>query len=509
MHSDAFDSALVWLRRDLRVDDHAALHAALSDARRVWCAFVFDRDILDPLPSRADRRVEFIRDALVEVDRELRALGGGLIVVHDRAVDAIPALAARLGAGLVVAARDYEPSAVRRDAEVDARLRLEGRALRVVKDQVVFEADEVLTGAGRPFSVFTPYRNAWRRRLDEAGAEAAPLAPRPVRDVARGRLAPPPGWLRRADAPGAPGTAPLDGVPALEAIGFEATDLHRLALPTGASGAARLLDDFLGRIGRYRDARDYPALKGPSYLSAHLRFGTVSIRTLAREALRVERTDPQAAEGARTWLSELVWRDFYFQVLHHHPRVETLSFRPEYDAIRWEDGERGEALFAAWRDARTGYPLVDAAMTQLRTSGYMHNRLRMVVASFLCKDLGVDWRRGERLFADLLNDYDLAANNGGWQWAASSGCDAQPWFRIFNPVTQSRRFDPKGAFIRRYLPQLAHYDDAGIHAPWLVPPAEQARLGCVVGRDYPAPVVDHAQARARTLERYAVVKPGR
>ncbi len=506
------DSALVWLRRDLRIDDHAALHAALSGARRVWCAFVFDRDILDALPSRADRRVEFIRDALIEVDRALRAAGGGLVVVHDRAVDAIPALAASLGVGEVVAARDYEPAAVARDACVDARLRADGRALRLVKDHVVFETDEVLTGAGRPFSVFTPYRNAWRRRLDERGADGAPgtpLASLQVRELAPGRLAPPPAGLRRADAPGAPGTAPVDGVPALEAIGFEPTDLHRLALPVGASGGARLLDEFLGRIGRYRDARDFPALKGPSYLSAHLRFGTVSIRTLAREALRVEATDPQSAEGARTWLSELVWRDFYFQVLHHHPHAATRSFRPEYDAIRWEDGERGEALFAAWRDARTGYPLVDAAMTQLRTSGYMHNRLRMVVASFLCKDLGVDWRRGERLFADLLNDFDLAANSGGWQWASSSGCDAQPWFRIFNPVTQSQKFDPKGAFIRRYLPQLANYDDARIHAPWLVPAAEQARLGCVIGRDYPAPVVDHAQARLRTLERYAVVKtPG-
>ncbi len=507
----SFDSALVWLRRDLRVDDHAALHAALSDARRTWCAFVFDRDILDPLPSRADRRVEFIRDGLVEVDRELRALGGGLIVVHDRATDAIPALAATLGVDLVVAARDYEPAAVRRDTEVDARLRADGRRLRVVKDQVVFEADEVMTGAGRPFSVFTPYRNAWRRRLDEAGADGAPgtpLAQHPVRELARGRLSPPPSGLRSADADGPHGSAPLDGVPSLEAIGFERTDLHRLALPTGASGGARLLDEFLHRIGRYRDARDYPALKGPSYLSAHLRFGTVSIRTLAREALRVERTDPPAAEGARTWLSELVWRDFYVQVLHHHPRVETRSFRPEYDAIGWEDGAHGDALFAAWAEARTGYPLVDAAMTQLRTSGYMHNRLRMVTASFLCKDLGVDWRRGERLFADLLNDYDLAANNGGWQWASSSGCDAQPYFRIFNPVTQSEKFDPKGAFIRRYLPQLANYDDKRIHAPWLVPPAEQARLGCVIGRDYPAPVVDHAQARTRTLARYAVVKTG-
>jgi deoxyribodipyrimidine photo-lyase len=516
MSEPALDSGLVWLRRDLRVDDHAALHHALAACRRVHVAFVYDTDILDALPSRTDRRVELIRDALREVDDALRAMGGGLIVVHDRATDAIPALAARLGAAAVFAARDHEPSAIRRDALVEARLRADGRALRLFKDQVVFEADEVLSGAGRPFSVYTPYRNAWLRRLAQSGSDGAPgtpLAPWPVRAIAAGRFVPPPGELpamRDRGASAAPiGRGPVAGVPSLEAIGFTPTDLATLALPTGASGAARLLEAFLERIGRYRDARDHPALKGPSYLSAHLRFGTVSIRTLAREAVRIERTDPGAAQGARTWLGELVWRDFYFQVLHHHPRVETLSFRPEYDAIRWVDGPRGDALFEAWAQGRTGYPLVDAAIAQLRASGYMHNRLRMVTASFLCKDLGVDWRRGERLFADLLNDFDLAANNGGWQWAASSGTDAQPWFRIFNPVTQSRRFDPKGAFIRRYLPALAGLDDDAIHAPWLAPPEVQARAGCVVGRDYPPPIVDHAEARLRTLERYAVVKSGR
>jgi deoxyribodipyrimidine photo-lyase len=503
------DSGLVWFRRDLRVDDHAALHHALAACRRVHCAFVFDRDILERLPGRADRRVEFIREALREVDATLRTLGGALLVVHDRAIDAIPALAARLGVGTVFAARDYEPYAVRRDATVDARLRADARALRLFKDQVIFETDEVMTGAGRPFSVFTPYRNAWMRRLDAEGSEdqpGTPLAARSVRESARGRLAHPPAGLRAADAHGPLGSEPIDGVPPLEAIGFQATDLPALRIPTGASGGAALLEQFLPRIGRYREARDYPALRGPSYLSVHLRFGTVSVRTLVREALRVIRTDPPAAEGARTWLSELVWRDFYAQVLHHHPRVETRSFRPEYDAIRWEEGERADALFAAWCEARTGYPLVDAAIRQIRSSGYMHNRLRMVVASFLCKDLGVDWRRGERFFADHLNDFDLTSNNGGWQWAASSGCDAQPWFRIFNPVTQSEKFDPKGAFIRRYLPELANYPDRQIHAPWLVPAQDQQRYGAVIGRDYPGPIVDHAQARARTLERYAVVK---
>ncbi|HYF59574.1 MAG TPA: deoxyribodipyrimidine photo-lyase [Burkholderiaceae bacterium] len=501
---------LVWFRRDLRLDDNAALSEALSSCDRVWCAFAFDRDILDALPSRADRRVEFIRASLVELDAGLRALGGGLVVVHDRAADAIPRLAAALGVDAVFAARDYEPDAVRRDATVAGALREAGRELRLVKDQAVFDTDEVLTGAGRPFSVFTPYRNAWTKRLDALGAYGAPgtpLAPHPVRDLAPGRLAAPAGLPAagaRGDAPLGP--APVDGVPSLAAIGFEPTDLARLPIPTGSSGGARLFEDFLDRIDRYREARDFPALKGPSYLSVHLRFGTVSVRTLAREAVRVARTEPDGADGASAWLSELVWRDFYFQVLHHHPRVVTHAFRPEYDAIRWEGGARADALFEAWRDGRTGYPLVDAAMIQLKSTGWMHNRLRMVTASFLCKDLGVDWRRGERWFADALNDYDLSANNGGWQWAASTGCDAQPWFRIFNPVTQSERFDAKGAFVRRYLPRLEAFDDRRIHAPWLVPDAEQRRLGCVIGRDYPAPVVDHAEARARTLERYAAVR---
>jgi deoxyribodipyrimidine photo-lyase len=263
-----------------------------------------------------------------------------------------------------------------------------------------------------------------------------------------------------------------------------------------------LLDDFLGRIDAYRAARDYPAVRGVSYLSTHLRFGTVSTRALVRAA----HARAAASEGAATWLSELIWRDFYQQVLWHHPHAATSSFRPEYQRIAWEQGALADERYAAWEAGRTGYPLVDAAMAQIRTTGYMHNRLRMVVASFLAKDLGVDWRRGEAYFARALNDFDLAANNGGWQWAASSGCDAQPWFRIFNPVTQSEKFDPEGKFIRRYLPQLAGFDPREIHAPWMASAERQRAAGCVIGTDYPAPIVDHATARAATLARYAVVK---
>jgi len=264
-----------------------------------------------------------------------------------------------------------------------------------------------------------------------------------------------------------------------------------LKLPTGMSGGARLLDDFLARIDRYQDARDFPAQKGPSYLSVHLRFGTVSIRQLAAAAWQ------QGGHGAQTWLSELIWRDFYHQILWHRPDVAAgHAFKRQYDALPWLNPP---GHFEAWCEARTGYPLVDAAMRQLNQTGYMHNRLRMVAASFLTKDLLVDWRRGERYFADKLIDFDLAANSGGWQWAASVGCDAQPWFRIFNPVTQSERFDAQGQFIRRYLPELAKVSDKYIHAPWTMPAAEQQRTGCVVGRDTPAPIVDHAAQRALAL----------
>lgn len=479
-----YPKGLMWFRRDLRVDDNAALYHALRSCRQVVCVFVFDRAILDALP-RADRRVEFIRESLVELDLELRQLGGGLIVRHAVAEEEIARLAHSLDVQAVFANRDDEPAALERDAQVLGALANAGVAFHTHKDHTLFERDEVLTKTSQPYTVFTPYKRAWLAKID-----AFYLKPYPSRGYADA-LVPPPDALRTP-------------VPTLEKIGFEPTNLAALDIPTGAQGGAALFEDFFQRIDRYQAARDYPAVRGPSYLSVHLRFGTVSVRQLAGVAHQLSL---QGDNGAATWLGELIWRDFYFQVLAHNPQVaEGKSFRPEYDKIIWHHGKHADGLFDAWCTARTGYPLIDAAMLQINQSGYMHNRLRMVVASFLCKDLGLDWRRGEAYFAEHLNDFELSSNNGGWQWASSSGCDAQPYFRIFNPVTQSQRFDPEGKFIRRYLPQLANLSNAAIHAPWTASPVELEAAGLKLGEDYPKPVVDHAEARERTLQRYGVVK---
>ena len=479
-----YAAALMWFRRDLRATDNAALAQALRAASAVHCAFLFDRSILDALP-RSDRRVEFIRDSVAALDGELRALGGegrGLIALDGVAAEEIPRLALRLGVQAVFANADDEPAGLERDAQVRQRLAAAGIALHTFKDSVVLARDELLTQAGKPYSVFTPYSRAWLARVDEED-----LRPHEVEPWAA-RLAPRPQEF-------------ASEVPPLGSLGFERTNLRELQIAPGTAGAMELLRSFDSRMDRYDALRDFPAVKGPSYLGVHLRFGTVSIRHLMAQARR------HAGSGAATWLKELVWREFYFQVLANFPQVgRGESFRPEYDRIAWVQGDVAEERLAAWCEGRTGYPLVDAAMAQLNTTGYMHNRLRMVAASFLCKDLGIDWRLGERYFALKLNDYELASNNGGWQWASSSGCDAQPWFRIFNPVTQSGKFDAEGKFVVRYLPQLAKLPAKFLHAPWTARPVDLAAAGVALGQDYPLPIVDHAQAREETLRRYAVVK---
>lgn len=421
------------------------------------CAFVFDTDILDALENRADRRVAFIRDSVAELKENLERRGGGLHVLHGSAQREIPELAARLHVDAVYAARDYEPFARARDAAVAQALEQGGRRLRLLKDQVIFETDELLTASGGPYHVFTPYKRAWLARLREVDLAAWPGA------GGEGRLAPATGAM-----------------PCLESLGFLPADLQ---LPPGESGARQLWRDFQQRLPRYHETRDFPAVKGPSYLSAHLRFGAISPRELARHAWR------QGGAGAETWLSELIWREFYQMLLWHYPETVQFAFQKKFAHLPWPDPP---GHFDAWAEERTGYPIVDAALRQLHQTGYMHNRLRMIAASFLVKDLHVDWRRGERHFAEHLLDYDQAANVGGWQWSASVGADAQPWFRVFNPVTQSQRFDPDGKFLRRYLPELAGVPDQYLHAPWSNP------AGLPAG--YPPPIVDHARARGAVLE---------
>ena len=482
-----FDTGLMWFRRDLRVSDNAALRLALQDCRKVHCVFVFDTEILDPLP-RADRRVEFIREALCELDADLRRLAGqpqaGLIVRHGLASSEIVRLAKVLRAQAVYAAHDYEPQALQRDASVRGKLADAGLAFQTCKDHVIFEGREILTQNGTAYGVFTPYKNKWLASL--ATHHLREHDAKPLADA----LAPRPPDLQQ-------------GVPTLAVIGFQKTNLGELKIPAGASGARKLFANFVERIDHYHETRDFPALKGPSYLGVHLRFGTVSIRQLVATAWQRQ---IQGSRGAAVWLGELIWRDFYFSILANYPHVTGCAFKREYDAIEWERGKHAEKLFQAWCDGKTGYPLVDAAMAQINQTGYMHNRLRMVAGSFLIKNLGIDWRWGERYFAEHLNDFDLAANNGGWQWVSSSGCDAQPYFRIFNPVSQSEKFDSDGKFIRRYLPQLAQLPNRVLHAPWQATPAQLQQAGVQLGHNYPLPIVAHDEARARTLQRYAVVK---
>ena len=464
------EKSLVWFRRDLRDFDHAALYHALKTSSQVFCIFVFDTEILDKLSNKQDRRVEFIWESVKELKAALQANGGDLIVMHGKARELIPTYALQANIHAVFANRDYEPSAVARDAEVAAKLAQNNIEFHSFKDQVLFEKDEILSLSNKPYSVFTPYKNAHLKKLDDFY-----LKPYPVD-----------GYIHNYAK-----VAPSNLI-SLESMGFVRTNLADVRLPTGMSGGAQLFADFETRMHQYKDARNFPAVKGVSYLSVHLRFGTVSIRHLARQARN------HANAGSQTWLNELIWRDFYSQILHHHPQVAAgRAYKVEFENLPFPNDE---ALFKAWCEGKTGYPLIDAAMRQINSTGFMHNRLRMVVACFLVKDLLVDWRWGERYFAEHLIDFDLSANNGGWQWAASTGCDAQPWFRIFNPITQSERFDAAGKFIRKYVPELANCSDEEIHAPWQMSSLMQQLCNVIIGKDYPTPIVDHATQRALALD---------
>ncbi len=455
-----FDKAICWIRRDLRLTDHAPLEAATRLAKQVAAVFVFDTTILEKLEDRGDKRLTFIHRSLEELDRKLRRSGSRLVVLHGDPRAEIPSLARKLNAEAVFAGKDYEPMAIERDASV--RQNLVPAQFVTLKDHVVFEGLEVATREGHPYRVYSPYKKAWLAQLRPSdAAEARPdyrnLWPREDLD----RL------------------VTESCLPSIEKLGFERQELW---LDPGEDAAQVRLSEFVRRLPRYREDRDYPGIEGTSGLSAHFRFGTLSIRTALRAALG------NPGPGSDKWLSELIWREFYQMILDRFPYVVQRAFQQEYEGIEWPgDPEH----FEAWKAGQTGFPIVDAAMRCLNATGWMHNRLRMVAASFLVKDLLVDWRLGEAYFARKLLDFDLAQNNGGWQWCASTGVDAQPAYRIFNPVLQSRKFDPDGRFIRQWCPELAHLSDSLIH--W---PHEE---GTLFGPDYPKPIVRHEVQRVQAL----------
>jgi deoxyribodipyrimidine photo-lyase len=473
--------ALVWLRRDLRLADNTALWTAAESGAGLVCAFVLDPALLRGERAGAPLVAAFF-DALGDLRARLRERGSDLALLEGDVSAALGALAARLRLDTLVYAEDVEPSARARDAAVAAAFRAHGRGVVAVRDHALYWAGDVRQGSGKPYTVFTPYKRRWLERL-----AADPRPPLPSQGLPEAR------FLSRETL------GPTREIPTPEDYGH-----RRLpGFPRVTEGeAARLLARFCaGPIAAYERERNAPALDATSHLSPHLRAGTIGIRTCVAAALNAQ-SGAGAALGAQTWLSELIWRDFYLQILANFPRVAEEPFLASARAIPWR---RADDDFAAWCEGRTGYPLVDAAMAQLNATGWMHNRLRMVVASFLTKHLLIDYRRGERYFERHLADADLASNNGGWQWAASTGTDAAPYFRVFNPTLQSERFDPDGTFIRALLPQLAALPAEYVHAPETLPPLEAARIGFFLGRDYPAPIVEHAYARNRAIAAFKLV----
>ncbi len=469
------DLSLCWIRRDLRLHDHRALFEACAFGSRVAVVFVFDKVILDALPDKKDRRVAFIIESLKEVDSALRDKGSRLLVLYGDPLEVIPQLASKLKAGRVLANHDHDPYAIERDRKVAALLAEEGRSLSTFKDCVVFEKDEILNQSGTEFKVYTPYSRAWKARLSDADFQSYDP------DLSQ---------LASSDS------FPKDFCPFLDSseVGFEETDLW---LKPGFSGGQERLAWFLERMPRYNEARDIPSVEGTSGISVHLRHGTLSIRECVRAAFS------QSGLGSEKWLNELIWREFYHMILAQFPYIVSEPFQRHYSQLNWPGIDEH---FDLWKAGQTGFPIVDAAMRCLAAMGWMHNRLRMITASFLTKDLLVDWRKGEAWFAETLLDFELASNNGGWQWSASMGVDAQPYFRVFNPKLQSQKFDPEGRFIRQWCPELSGFSDADIHAPNEAPLMVQIAAGCVIGEDYPQPIVDHQVQKGLAINLLRVEK---
>ncbi|HTL09398.1 MAG TPA: deoxyribodipyrimidine photo-lyase [Chitinophagaceae bacterium] len=423
---------ICWFRRDLRTEDNAALYHALKSDKPVLPLFIFDKNILDDLSNKADRRVEFIHAAILEMQEVFTKAGGSLQVYYDQPLQVFKKLLAKYSIEKVFTNTDYEPYAIERDAAVQKLLTEHNASLHSYKDQVIFEKDEIVKSDGKPYTVFTPYSRVWKATLTPFYYKEYPVK-KYLKNL-----------FRQSPQP----------IPSLQDMGFE---------PVEKPFPSSELDKEL--IKKYTAQRDYPGIPGTSRLGVHLRFGTISIRRLVA----------QVKDLNQTFLNELIWRDFYQMILHHFPKVgKGRAFREEYEHIKWRNNE---SEFKKWCQGMTGYPIVDAGMRELNATGFMHNRVRMITASFLAKHLLIDWRWGEAYFAEKLLDYDLAANNGGWQWAAGSGCDAAPYFRIFSPARQTANFDKKLVYIRKWVPELEELN-------------------------YPLPIVEHEMARKRCLEVY-------
>lgn len=423
--------ALFWFRRDLRLEDNAGLYHALKDHESVLPIFIFDKNILEQLDNREDRRVAFIHETISRMQQDLLEIGSSLLVIHNTPIEALKEIAGQYKITAVYANHDYEPYALKRDQEIAGYLQTQHIDFKTFKDQVIFEMNEVLKPDKTPYTIFTPYSRMWKQLLTPFYYQPYPVQKRVGH------------FLK---------TKPYS-IPSVEQLGFK---------DVASKAADRIIHTSI--IRHYEETRNLPAVDGTSRLSVHLRFGTVSIRKLVKVAL----------EHNETWLNELIWREFFMCILYHFPQVVTQSFKQKYEFIQWRNNE---AEFEKWCTGNTGYPIVDAGMRELNETGFMHNRVRMVTASFLTKHLLIDWRWGEAYFAEKLLDYDLSANNGNWQWAAGCGCDAAPYFRIFNPEEQAKKFDSKQEYIKKWVPEF--------------------------GTDqYPEPMVDHKMARVRVLATY-------
>ena len=424
---------IFWFRRDLRWQDNTGLNQALASEVSVVPIFIFDREILDKLLRKDDARVTFMHLQLQRLQKELQLIGGELQVYHGTPLKIFKQLSNKYLIDTVFCNHDYEPYAKARDATVASLLERQGTKFRSFKDQVIFEKSEVVKPDGKPYTVFTPYMRKWKEKFHESGGL---------------------GELLNKEEPTANWHPDKGFLPSLEQIGF--TDNGTIEFPE--------IQIDPEQLQQYHKTRDFPGLEGTTKLGVHLRFGTVSIRKLVDYALA----------NNETFLNELIWREFYMMILWHFPQVVTESFRPAYDRIPWRNET---ADFDLWCQGNTGFPMVDAGMRELNATGYMHNRVRMVVASFLTKHLLIDWRWGEAYFAEKLLDFELASNNGGWQWAAGCGCDAAPYFRVFNPSLQAKKFDPDSEYINKWVPE------------WN-------------SEDYQQPMVNHSFARKRAIETY-------